>query len=142
MNASTDPSPILLVDDEEESLFLITKLLEQGNVANPIRSFHDGEDVIEYLTGMCGNAAGRALRAGLMLLDVKMPRLSGFDVLAWIREQPLLKNLVVVMLSTSDDAKDMDRASQLGAHTYLLKYPAAETLAALVKLADEPSRGA
>ncbi|MDO8545533.1 MAG: response regulator [Opitutaceae bacterium] len=129
--------PVLLVDDDEESLFLIKKLLAQAKVANPIRTFRDGEDVIEHLRTACAAAAGHLLRSGLMLLDVKMPRLSGFDVLAWIRKQPLLKNLVVVMLSTSEEAKDLERATELGAHTYLVKYPTAATLAALVRLVDD-----
>ena len=128
--------PVLLVDDDEESLFLIERLLAQAKVANPIRTFGDGEDVIEYLGTACATTASHLLRSGLLLLDVKMPRPTGFDVLAWIRKQPLLKNLVVVMLSTSEEAKDLERAKELGAHTYLVKYPTAATLAALVRLVD------
>jgi len=57
-----------------------------------------------------------------------------FRCAEWVRAQPLLGNLVVVMLSTSDEAKDLERATQRGVHTYLLKFPSAATLAALVRL--------
>src|SRR3954468_18673400 len=120
-----DRPPILVVDDEEEARSLIKILLEKAAVTNPIKLFASGEEAIEYLKDRYLSAAAGLLKCGLMLLDVKMPRLSGFDVLGWIRQQELLNRLIVVMFSTSDEAKDIERAMKLGAHTYLLKFPSA-----------------
>lgn len=138
MATSSNLPEILLVDDDDESLFLVKKLLGNAKVPNPIRAFHDGEDVINYLKSVSASHAGKLGWAALMLLDVKMPRLSGFDVLGWVKKQPLLKNLIVVMLSTSEEAKDIERAQALGAHTYLIKYPTSQTLTALTRLVADP----
>jgi CheY-like chemotaxis protein len=135
--ASAHTLPIIfVVDDDEESRDLIASLLQRANVQNPVRCFRDGEEFVAYLTETMKLARG-ALAPGLVLLDVKMPKLSGFDVLAWLRGQEALRNLIVVMLSSSDEADDVERAQQMGAHTYLIKYPLPETLGALVRLAGQ-----
>ena len=137
--SAAEPSlpPILLVDDDEEARDLIRMLLGKGKVANPVIIFCDGHEVIERLKAAGQSTVDRVREACLMLLDVKMPKLGGLEVLAWVRDQSLWKHLVIVMLTTSDDPRDVGRATQLGAHTYLIKYPAADTLAAIVKLAQE-----
>lgn len=134
-SAETLPA-VLLVDDDEEALLLLRKLFEKAKVPNPILAFRDGADAIDYLKPACAAVGDQVRNIAVMLLDIKMPRLSGFDVLAWVRAQPRLKNLPVVMLSTSDEPKDIESANALGAQSYLLKFPAAETLAALVKFSQ------
>lgn len=108
-------------------------LLDKAGVDNPATYFRSGDEAIEYLQRRYLAARGETLSAGLMFLDVKMPRMSGFEVLAWVRAQSPLDHLVVVMLSTSDDEQDIASALQRGACTYLLKFPTALSLAALVR---------
>jgi CheY-like chemotaxis protein len=126
------PPVVLLVDDEPESLFLTQRQLRRAGVPNRVLTFEGGRDVVDYLTAAC---RGQSPLPCLLLLDVKMPEMTGFDVLEWIRAQPALEHLRVVMLSSSDDPNDMKRARRLGAREYLLKYPAPETLARLVQSA-------
>ena len=129
--------PIVLVDDEPESLFLIQRQFRRAGVPNRVVTLGGGRDVIDYLSAACRGASGLPC---LLLLDVKMPEMTGFDVLEWIRAQPGLQQLRVVMLSSSDDPNDMKRARRLGAREYLLKYPAPETLARLVQSATGAGR--
>jgi CheY-like chemotaxis protein len=138
MRADVSLPPVFILDDDEDAIMLIKKLLDDAQVPNPVHAFHDGEELIVHFK-RAWRAAGSVLASGLLLLDVKMPRLSGFDVLHWIRDQAWLSNLVVVMLSTSDEEKDVERARALGAHSYLLKYPKAQTLGALVRLIEPPA---
>lgn len=140
MGAKETLPEVLLVDDDEEALYLLRMLFEKAKVPNPILTFHDGDEAIEHLKASCFAVGDQMRNVALMLLDIKMPRLTGFDVLAWVRAQPGLKDLPIVMLSTSDEPEDVERAKELGAQSYLLKYPTAKTLAALVKLSQPASR--
>lgn len=133
----TTAPPILIVDDKDEDIAIFEDLFAKARVPNPVELFRSGEAVIKYLTDWCERAPRECGRSALMLLDVRMPRMSGFDVLAWVRRHPLLTGLVVVMISAFEDAGDAERAVQMGAHSYLLKFPLPMTLAALAKLARE-----
>jgi CheY-like chemotaxis protein len=88
----------------------------------PIHFVRDGEEVINYLKG-AGEFADRSMYPlpKLLLLDVNMPRRNGFDVLEWVRLQPGLRRLVVIMFTVSDLQEDIDRAFELGANSYLVK---------------------
>ncbi len=127
--------PLLIVDDHEDDLLTLEELVRRANIPNPVQLFRSGDDVMQFLEQWCHRSHDCG-RSALMLLDVRMPRVSGFDVLAWIRRHPLLHGLVVVMMSQIQEAGDAERAVQLGAHSYLLKYPTPLTLAALAKLAE------
>ena len=129
--------PLLIVDDQDEDLTILSELVAKAKIPNPVELFRSGEAVIEFLTASCEQAPRDCGRSAIMLLDVRMPGISGFDVLAWVRRHGLLTGLVVVMISQFEEAGDAERAVEMGAHSYLLKYPTPLTLAALVRLAGE-----
>jgi len=115
---------ILVAEDSEDEFFLLNRHFKSAS-AQPeaeLRRAHDGEEAIHYLQGR-GEFADREAYPipTVLLLDVKMPRKNGFEVLAWVRAHEQLGNLVVVMLSSSDDPRDVDQAYRLGANSYLAK---------------------
>jgi len=113
---------ILLADDDENDVFFLQRAFTQAQVSPPLHRVHDGEEAIDYLRGE-GDFYDRAKYPlpQLMLLDLKMPRKNGFEVLAWVRSQAGLKRLPVIVLSSSNEYPDINRAYDLGANTYLVK---------------------
>jgi CheY-like chemotaxis protein len=112
---------ILLVDDQENDRVIVERVLRRLGVANPILHFDDGEDAIHYLAGegVFGNRALHPL-PHILLLDLKMPRKSGFEVLQWIKEHPVGPCLILV-ISELHALADIKRAYQLGANSFLSK---------------------
>src|SRR6266852_3022601 len=124
-NVRTDgsrTSPILLVEDDETDVLLLRNAFRNARVANPLIEVSDGHAAIQYLSGAGAYAdRNRYPPPLLMLLDLRLPKLSGFEVLAWIRDQTALAELIVVILTGSEYAPDATRASELGANSYLVK---------------------
>ena len=113
---------ILIAEDREDDIVLIRRSLIGAHVSNPIQIVRNGEEVIAYLEGE-GKFANRdefPLPA-LLLLDLNMPRMDGFDVLRWIRQQPGLKALRVIVLTASAEMHVVNRAYELGANSFLVK---------------------
>lgn len=117
-----NPEFILIVEDNDDHALLIQHAFRQARMANPTYRVTHGDEAIEYLSGE-GRYANRVEfpLPSLVLLDLKMPRRNGFEVLEWIRKQPGLKNLRVVVLTTSDEIRDVNRAYELGANSFLVK---------------------
>jgi len=113
---------ILLVDDREDDLTVIRRAFTKSRILNPILAVQSGEEAIAYLRGE-GKYSNRAEYPlpELILLDLKMPGLSGFDVLKWIRQHPTLKTIRIVVLTASDHMKDVNLAYELGANSFLVK---------------------
>jgi len=113
---------ILAADDREDDIELTKHALLKANVLNPLQVARDGEEAIQYLEGV-GKFSNRAEYPlpDLMLLDLSMPKLTGFDVLHWVRSHPSLKALRIVVLTTSAETTDVDRAYALGANAFLVK---------------------
>lgn len=105
--AGSDGPPIVVVEDDDSLRQLIVQCLGKSRLRNPIRVAVDGRDAMEVLAGL------EAVPA-LVLLDVGLPGLSGLDVFAWIREQPRLAAVPVMMLTGSSELADVDRAYDLG----------------------------
>jgi CheY-like chemotaxis protein len=116
------PSLILLIDDSENDTILMRRAFIKSRLLNPLLAVASGEEAIAYLSGT-GKYANRAEYPlpGLVLLDIKMNGMDGFDVLRWIRSQPGLKTLRVVMLTSSNEMRDVNLAYQLGANSFLIK---------------------
>ena len=112
----------LLADDDENDTYFIERALKEAQVANPLRRVRDGEEAIAYLKGEGGYGDREKFPLPhLMLLDLKMPRKNGFEVLEWVRGQPGLKRLPVIILTSSKEDSDINHAYDLGANTYLVK---------------------
>ena len=118
----SDHAVILLAEDREDDVVIIRRAFLQGRILNPLFVVKDGEEVISYLNGE-GKYSNRPEYPlpELILLDLKMPKLDGFEVLRWIRQNPGLKALRVVVLTSSEEISDVNRAYQLGANSFLVK---------------------
>ena len=129
---------ILLVEDREDDIALIQRAFRRAQIQTAIQVVHDGEEAISYLSGD-GKYSNRAEYPlpWLVLLDLKMPRVDGFEVLTWIREQPGCKALVVVVLTSSEQIKDVNKAYALGANSFMVKPFDFENTAALVELVHQ-----
>lgn len=113
---------VLLVDDDESISFLLKHALKRSGLAIELRSVGDGEQAVDYLTRRAEyNDDARYPIPSVILLDLKMPRMNGFEVLEWKRLQPQLEKVPVVIWSSSDLAADQERAMQLGAVSYFVK---------------------
>src|SRR5437660_1101755 len=113
---------ILLADDDENDVTLLKLAYARSRLVNPLVIVNDGVRAIEYLDGE-GSFANRLASPlpCLVLLDLKMPRRNGFEVLSWIRAHPDLRRLIVVVLTTSQHGSDIERAYDLGANSYAVK---------------------
>lgn len=113
---------ILVVEDNENDSLLIRRSLEKASVPNHCHFCRNAEAALEYLMGM-GDYSDREQHPlpGLVLLDLKLPGLSGFDLLFWIRSQLQFRDLRVVVLTSSDHMKDVNEAYNLGANSFLVK---------------------
>jgi CheY-like chemotaxis protein len=113
---------ILLAEDDENDVFFLERAFKQAQITSPIHRVKDGEEAIEYLRGEDGYAdREKHPLPYMMLLDLKMPRKNGFEVIAWVRSQPRLKRLPIVVLTSSREDLDINQAYELGANTYLVK---------------------
>jgi CheY-like chemotaxis protein len=128
---------ILLVEDDPGDVFRIQRAFRKANAVSPLEVVTDGEQAIHYLQGQgVYQDRDRYPVPVLMLLDLKLPRLSGFEVLTWLRDKSTLKHLPVVVLTASEYQTDINRAYALGANSYLVKPPDTEALLEMVKAVD------
>lgn len=120
---------------------VFARLLRGAGVAHPVRLFGCGEDLIDALIGVLRGAPAPLV----CFLDVKMPGMSGFDVLRWIRCQRALDDLPVVMLSSSEEPRDLLEAQHSGAQCYVAKFPPPPHFAAILaeaeRVADRTAAG-
>jgi CheY-like chemotaxis protein len=132
MNANL---PILLADDDENDVFLFQRAARDAGIRHPLSIVRDGQEVIDYLAGHAP-FADRAQYPFpcLIILDIKMPRKTGLEVLEWLSGQPALRNLPVMMFSSSTRADDIERAYALGANAFVVKPSSLERRAELARL--------
>lgn len=126
---------ILLVEDEPNDVFLIERAFRKCNFQHCLHSVNDGEQAVSYLGGTKEFIDRQKYPIpSLILLDLKLPRRSGLEVLAWLRgRHDSLKRLPVVVLTSSKQSSDVNRAYELGANSYLVKPVAFDGLLELVK---------
>lgn len=136
MKADTLLPPVMVVDDNDDDVQLLTRQLKTAGVKNPILHFRDGSDAYVYLKQLSESTApakpARGRRPAVVFLDVNMGGLSGFDVLLWTRRQPALKELKIYMLSGAREIFDAEIAAKLGADDYFEKFPEPAMLRALL----------
>lgn len=125
---------LLLIEDDPNDILLIQRAFAKACLVNPLKIVRDGEEAVNYLAGI-GAFADRTRfpLPSLILLDLKLPRKSGLEVLQWLRQQPVLKQTPVIVLTSSKETYDVNRAYELGANSYLVKPVGFEGLLELVK---------
>jgi CheY-like chemotaxis protein len=113
---------ILLAEDDPNDVVLIQRAFQKAGLRNILKVVEDGDQAIKYLSGqgVYSNREQYPLPF-LMLLDLKMPGTDGFEVLEWLRNEPQLKRMLVVVLTSSNLQADVDHAYELGANSYLVK---------------------
>jgi CheY-like chemotaxis protein len=113
---------ILLVDDDANDVVLVTRAFTAIESDDQIQHAEDGEDAVAYLQGE-GKYADRDTfpLPSLVLLDLKLPRMTGFEVLGWVRSQASLKRLPIVVVTSSNVRNDVNYAYELGANSYVTK---------------------
>jgi len=113
---------ILVAEDSESDTFVLRRAFEKANINAELRFVEDGQDAVDYLSGsgVFGDRKANPLPK-LLLLDLRMPRLNGFDVLEWLKKDSTLRRLPVAFFSSSNVDKDVDLAYDLGANSYIVK---------------------
>ena len=131
---SATASPILLAEDSPDDALLIQRAFRKANLAYPVQVVRDGEEAVAYLSGAAPyDDRGQFPLPVFMLLDLKLPRRSGLEVLAWLRQESAVRRLPVVVLTSSREAVDVNRAYDLGVNSYLTKPVGFEALIEMVK---------
>ncbi len=128
---------VLLVEDDPNDIVLTRRAFRKAELPEPIAIVEDGKQAVAYL-GATGEFADRRAHPlpDLVLLDLKLPRMTGLEVLAWLRQQPSLQRLPVVVLTSSREISDVNRAYELGANSYLGKPVTFDSLARIVSDLD------
>jgi CheY-like chemotaxis protein len=131
MSTSALP-PLLIAEDDANDMFLFTRLLTAVGAMNALHIALNGQDALRLLSPVVDKNRLVA-KPALAFLDVKMPRLGGLDVLEWIRNQPALDSLPVVMMANTIEPAEVERAAELGAQCYVVKFPGKLTISRLIE---------
>jgi CheY-like chemotaxis protein len=134
---------ILLAEDDENDVFFMRRALQKAQIELPLHVVPNGQEALDYLsgTGKYGDRDHYPLPS-LVLLDLKMPFLDGFDVLTWIQSQWPLKEIPVVVLTSSSEERDRKKAQDLGAKAYFVKPPTIEMIQEMMRFVDGHGRNA
>lgn len=132
------PRCILLVDDSDDDLMLTSLAFKRAGFSNPLETLRNGEEAIAYLAGE-GDYRDRVKfpLPMVVLMDLKMPKKNGFDVLTWLRGQLVLGRIPIIVLTASTQAEDVQRAYELGANSFLVKPAALADLTAMMRCLRE-----
>ncbi len=114
--------PVLLVEDDLNDIFLVKRAFRRANLHNPLHIVTDGVEAVQYLIGE-GKYADRHAHPmpHLIVMDIKMPRKTGLEILEWLKKDGALKRIPVVIVSSSENTADINRAYELGANAYMVK---------------------
>lgn len=113
--------PILLVDDNRQDIELALDALEQFRPSNPIVVANDGSEALDYLFRRGGYATCTRPEPAVIFLDLKMPKVDGLEVLRQVKSHPVLKEIPVVMMTSSREEVDLTRSYELGVNAYVVK---------------------
>lgn len=127
----TNSPTILVVEDEDDSVLLLESAFRRAQFTNPVHRVSHGALAIEYLTNAVTPKKRSVPLPALILLDLKLPLVSGIEVLKWIREHPLLRSLIVIIFTSSTEPADIAEAYRAGANSYLVKPTSLNTLTEL-----------
>ena len=121
MTQEAKPVTIVMIEDDEGHARLIEKNIRRAGVNNEIIGFVDGSSALTYLLGSDASGNVSARRQLLVLLDLNLPDMTGLDILAKIKANVHLKRSPVIVLTTTDDSRDIQRCYDLGANVYITK---------------------
>ncbi len=118
---ASEPVLIVLVEDDDGHANLVERNLRRAGLANGVQRLADGQEAIDFISGE-GAYRGRDLAQSLLLLlDIKMPRVDGIEVLRWVKSSPQTALIPVIVLTTTDDPREIQRCYELGCSVYISK---------------------
>lgn len=125
---------LLLVEDNEDDVFLMQRALEAANIKNRLLVVQDGESAVDYLSGT-GEYADREKYPypDIVFLDLKLPYLSGLEILEWKQSRKDLPETIIIVVTSSNEPSDLKTAYRLGASSYIVKPPTGEQLTDIAK---------
>ncbi|MCX6031007.1 MAG: response regulator [Chloroflexi bacterium] len=112
---------ILIAEDDDGHAELIREHLVDAGVSNPLLRFRDGQEVWDFLAEIGPGPKRKHHHAYLLLLDIRMPKMDGVEVLRKVKAHPALKTMPVIMLTTTDDPREVEACYQLGCSSYVTK---------------------
>jgi CheY-like chemotaxis protein len=113
---------VLMVEDDLNDIFLVKRAFKRANITHPLQVVTDGVEAVQYLIGEGKYADRREYPIPrLIVMDLKMPRKNGLEVLEWLKKDGALKRIPVVIVSSSQNVADINRAYELGANAYMVK---------------------
>lgn len=133
MSLRKDSIVILMADDDDDDFVLTQKALRESKLLNTLIRVRDGEELLDYLTNRGSYAESETLRPGVILLDLNMPRKDGREALKEIKSDPNLREIPVVVFTTSQAEEDIYRSYQLGVNSFITKPVTFENLISVMK---------
>lgn len=131
----SEPIPILLVEDSPADVELTLRAFKRRKLANPVAVARDGEEALDYVNRRGTFVAGAPV-PGVILLDLRLPKVDGLDVLRELKSHPVYRNIPVVVLTTSAEDRDIKKSYELGAASYIVKPVEFERFQELVERID------
>lgn len=120
--SDTNHAPIILiVDDDEGHAILVQQNLEGAGLSNRFEHFVDGQEVLDFFFHRGANRQSQPGETYLILLDIRMPKVDGLEVLRQLKSDPQLHKLPVIILTTTDDSREVERCHELGCNIYIQK---------------------
>ena len=128
----------MVVEDEEHDVFFLERAMRKAGVKNPLHVAPTGEEAMAYLAGE-GKYGDRSLYPlpSMLFLDLHLPGRSGLEVLTWLRKQPKLDSIIVILLTSSKEVQEIATAYELGANSYLVKPPSVDSLMVLMNALNQ-----
>ena len=123
---------VLVAEDDPNDVFFLRRAFKEAAIELPLQIARDGEEAIQYLAGVMRDR--ERLAPCLILLDLKMPQKTGMEVLAWLREQPILKCVPAIVFSSSGHQRDIELAYSLGANAFVVKPSSTEGRIAFARM--------
>lgn len=112
---------VLIAEDDEGHASLIQKNLKRAGVFNKVLHFLDGQEILDFLFKKGNGDVRESGKSYLLLLDIRMPKVDGVTVLKMIKEDPELKKMPVIMITTTDDPREIEKCHQYGCSNYIAK---------------------
>lgn len=128
----SEPPTILVAEDDDGHAFLIEDNLRRAGIKTPFLRFSDGQEILDFLFERTSEPKFQPHRPYLLLLDIRMPKVDGVGVLAQIKAHPELRKLPVIILTTTEDPREVERCHVLGCNNYVQKPVSYDSFAAAI----------